>query len=119
MVGPRLAPLTTNKRTATRGSGRGTTVTPTLSDACWPMNRLSEALEALAVGSDRAAGVVPDPAVLVFPHSGKIHWRHLGRWLESIAKRLGLETEPVETAYSEVERFLRTAGPALLFLPDD
>jgi ATP-binding cassette subfamily B protein len=41
----------------------------------------------------------------------------LGRWIEAAAGHLGLEAEPVEAPYAEVEQLIRTAGPALVRLP--
>jgi multidrug resistance efflux pump len=41
----------------------------------------------------------------------------LGVWLEAAALWLGLEAEPVEVSYAEVESLVRGSGPALLRLP--
>ncbi|RPJ59669.1 MAG: ABC transporter ATP-binding protein, partial [Acidobacteria bacterium] len=43
----------------------------------------------------------------------------LGRWLAAAAGHLGLEAEPTEIPYGEVERLLQRVGPALLRLPGD
>jgi ATP-binding cassette, subfamily B, bacterial len=43
----------------------------------------------------------------------------LGRWLAAAAGHLGLEAEPTEIPYGEVEPLLQQAGPALLRLPGD
>ena len=40
----------------------------------------------------------------------------LGQWIEDAASAIGLEAEPVEVSYGDLERFLRQGGPALLRL---
>jgi ATP-binding cassette subfamily B protein len=40
------------------------------------------------------------------------------QWLEGIASPYGLEVEPTQSFYAEVEQFVRGAGPAILRLPD-
>jgi ABC-type multidrug transport system fused ATPase/permease subunit len=42
----------------------------------------------------------------------------LGRWLAAAAGHLGLEAEPMEIPYGEVERLLQRTGPALLRWPE-
>ena len=82
----------------------------------WPISRLGEALEALA----RTGGLAPRP-VEVQVDPGRLVWNSseaLGRWIEATAGRLGFEAERVEVSYAEVERLVRSAGPALLRLPD-
>ncbi len=41
----------------------------------------------------------------------------MNEWIESAVRVIGLEAEPVETSYAELDRFLRRAGPAILRLP--
>ncbi len=82
----------------------------------WPVSRLGEALEALA----RTGGLAPRSVEVPAP-PGSLMWNSseaLGRWIEATAGGLGLEAEPVEVPYAEVERLVRSAGPALLRLPD-
>ncbi len=43
----------------------------------------------------------------------------IGRWIEAIASQFGVEVEPTQAMYSEVEQLVRGAGPAVLRLPDD
>jgi ATP-binding cassette subfamily B protein len=43
----------------------------------------------------------------------------LGQWIEAAACWLGLEAEPVEAPYSELERLLHSGSPALIRLPSD
>ena len=82
----------------------------------WPISRLGEALEALA----RTGGLAPR-SVEVSVSPGSLAWdsrEALGRWIEATAGGLGLEAERVEVPYAEVEWLVRSAGPALLRLPD-
>ena len=88
-----------------------------LTPLAWPASRLDEALEALARRADlapRAVEFLSPPAELL--QQGD---EALGRWLRSAAGHLGLEAEPMEIPYGEVEPLLRQAGPALLRLPGD
>jgi ATP-binding cassette subfamily B protein len=86
------------------------------SEITWPADRLGEALEALGrrcgLGM-RSATVEPAPARVAAEGEG------LERWIEAAAGWLGLEAEPVEVPYDEVEQFLGKAGPALLRIPGD
>jgi ATP-binding cassette subfamily B protein len=41
-----------------------------------------------------------------------------GRWIEAISACVGLESEPLEITYGDLERKLKTVGPALFRLPD-
>jgi ABC-type multidrug transport system fused ATPase/permease subunit len=81
----------------------------------WPLPRLGEALEALARASNLAPRAVEVPL-----SPGGLAWdssEALGSWIEATASVLGLEAERVEVPYAEVERLVRSAGPALLSLP--
>ena len=81
----------------------------------WPSSRLGEALEALARTGDLAPRSVEVPPP---PHNlARDGAEGLGRWIEATAGSLGLEAEPVDVSYAEVERLVRSAGPALLRLP--
>jgi ATP-binding cassette subfamily B protein len=88
-----------------------------LTTLAWPASRLGEALEALAL----AAGLEPRAVEPPSPAAGLLWYgdETLGRWLQAAAGHLGLEAEPLEISYGEVERRLRQAGPALLRLPVD
>jgi ATP-binding cassette, subfamily B, bacterial len=81
----------------------------------WPAARLGEALEALA----RRSGLAPQERETLGPPEGLAREgaAALGAWVETAAAWLGLEAEPVEAPYAEVERLVRTAGPAMLRLP--
>jgi ATP-binding cassette subfamily B protein len=81
----------------------------------WPSERLGEALEALARKSGLPVkdGEMPRPAATLALYPGM-----QGKWIEATAAWLGLEVEETEIPYPDLERNLRTAGPALLRLPD-
>jgi ATP-binding cassette subfamily B protein len=86
-----------------------------LSEASWPTQRAAEALSALA----RAAGLPirpTDPPM----HRGEPSAKQMERWVERTATWLGLEAEPIDTSYAELDALLRGAGPVLicLDLPD-
>lgn len=83
----------------------------------WPISRLGEALEVLA----QQAGFLSNPPDLSFPppNLAQADNQTIGQWLARVATRLGLETEAVESAYTEVEQMVRRAGPALLRLPGE
>ena len=80
----------------------------------WPAERLGEALEALArkSGLPLKDGNVPRPPATLALHAGL-----QGQWIEATAAWLGLEVEPMEISYPDLERNLR-AGPALMKLSD-
>src|SRR5215469_4827813 len=77
----------------------------------WPLSRLSEALDIVArrsglrqhgIAEASPAGSAPsDPEALV-------------RWLGAAAAQLGIEIEPAEVLYAELERALHRAAPALI-----
>jgi ATP-binding cassette subfamily B protein len=83
----------------------------------WPISRLGEALEILA----QQAGFLSNPPDLSLPplNLAQADNQAIGQWLARAAARLGLETEAVESAYTEVEPMVRRAGPALLRLPGE
>jgi ATP-binding cassette, subfamily B, bacterial len=88
-----------------------------LDQLAWPISRLGEACAALA----RTRGLSPRSVEPSTPPQGLAHSdsEALARWIEAAAACLGLEAEPVEASYAEVERLVQGAGPALLRLPAD
>jgi ATP-binding cassette subfamily B protein len=77
-----------------------------LRTACWPRERLGEALEALA----GHRGAEPLPALP--PAASGLD--ALTLWLDESARRLGGELEPVQVAADALDALLDDAGPALL-----
>jgi ATP-binding cassette, subfamily B, bacterial len=86
-----------------------------LDKLAWPVSRLGEVLEALA----RTGGLAPRSVDLLPPPPGLAQdgGEALRRWIEATTGALGLEAEPVEAPYTEMEQFVRSAGPALLRVP--
>ncbi|MBV9956811.1 MAG: ABC transporter ATP-binding protein [Acidobacteria bacterium] len=74
---------------------------------------MSEALETLARVSGLPLKPEPSPAVAVTPDGGA---DSPDRSIEAAAGWIGLEVEPTEVRYSEVESLLSRAGPALIKL---
>lgn len=80
-----------------------------LERASWPRAQLGDALAALV----REAGLAArEGHVDAVPSEAPI-----GEWMELAAARLGLEAEPVNTPYRELEELIRAVGPALVALP--
>src|SRR5439155_1093076 len=82
----------------------------------WPLSRLGEALAALAEVSGRPLPLteIPNlPASLI--HS---NFETINRWVEAATDQLGIEAEPLEIQYGQVEQIVQHAGPALLPLPN-
>jgi ATP-binding cassette subfamily B protein len=86
-------------------------MTPGGAEITWPASRLGEALEALVQSSDLSskAGETGNPSTHAVRDAGTF-----GRWVETAVASLGLEAEPAGVCYSELEDYLRTAGPALI-----
>jgi ATP-binding cassette subfamily B protein len=80
----------------------------------WPLSRLGEAIEALARRCGLFAGSVQNltPPLNLAPDNDEA----VGRWIDAAAARLGIEAEPIEMPYGEVQRLV-AAGPALLRFP--
>jgi ATP-binding cassette subfamily B protein len=81
----------------------------------WPISRLGEAIEALALksGLPPRSGEVPRAPGTLAEHEDL-----QGQWIEAAAAWMGFECEPLAISYGDLELKLRTAGPALLRLPD-
>ena len=81
----------------------------------WPANRIGEALEALA----RKSGLRPKSLELPTPPANIADDpRRLGLWIESATSALGLEAEPEEIRYADLDRKLACAAPALVRCSD-
>jgi ATP-binding cassette, subfamily B, bacterial len=85
-----------------------------LDSLAWPAGRLGEALSALArhAGLRPARLDLPEPDETASPDD-------LDRWTTAAAAAMGLEAEPVEVSYGEVEALVQGGGPALLRLPGE
>jgi ATP-binding cassette subfamily B protein len=81
----------------------------------WPASRLGEAIELLV----RKGRLLPHPGEVAAPPENfeQADDEALGRWIDVAAGRLGLEAEPVESSYAEVDQLVRGVSPALLRLP--
>ncbi len=84
----------------------------------WPTSRLGEAIEAL-VRRAQLASQMPTAVVTPPPLLEQADEETIGRWIEVIASQFGVEVEPTQAMYSEVEQLVRGAGPAVLRLPDE
>lgn len=94
-----------------------TTEIETLYAWAWPGERAGEAVESLA----REARLLPYPEPASLRTStAETAWAEeegLPRRIEHIASQLGIEVEPVEAAFIDVDRLVRGAAPAILRLP--
>ena len=80
----------------------------------WPAEALGDAIAALA----RHGGLTVTEATTSRPSSAVIaNAQALAGWIGETSSVLGIEAEPVESSYPELERMLRGAAPALLGLP--
>jgi hypothetical protein len=77
----------------------------------WHASRLGEAVDALVERSRLSAkgAEIRNPGPRVANDSAAI-----GRWVEACAASAGLEAEPANVHYSELEEYLGSAGPALI-----
>jgi ATP-binding cassette subfamily B protein len=73
----------------------------------WPLDKLPDALEQLAIkagyGARTSQADAPDPAV-----------EPSRAWMNALARRLGVELEPIEPLYRELPLVIKRAAPALL-----
>jgi len=82
----------------------------------WPASELAEAVEILC----RKAGMLSYPAEIpVFPDlPDDPDESAVGRRIEQIAGLLGIEAEPVESSYADIEEMIARSGPALFRIPE-
>src|SRR3990172_6269409 len=81
----------------------------------FPLARLGDAIDALARKSRLAPRAVELPAALdTLATNGE---EAQARWMDSAAAWIGVEAEPVECAYADVESTVRRAGPAVFRVP--
>ncbi|MCI0675548.1 MAG: ABC transporter ATP-binding protein/permease [Phycisphaerales bacterium] len=86
-----------------------------LSSVMWPVDRLGQAIEAVA----RRSGLLREP--MVAPSAPpNVPWDNhhaVGRCIDSIAHTLGLEAEPALASYAELDQVVHLAGPAIVYVP--
>ena len=90
-------------------------MTEDLGTLSWPLSRLGEMIEALARRCGLFSGAVQN--LTVPPNLKPDDDDSLGTWIDAAAARLGIEAEPVELAYVEVQPFITATGPLLIRLP--
>lgn len=81
----------------------------------WPIEKLAEAVAIVARRNGIASSLLP--AFVAANNLNLDSEGSLERWIESLARRVGLEAEAVELQYMEMETFVSRIGPALLRLP--
>ncbi|MEZ4707689.1 MAG: ABC transporter ATP-binding protein [Caldilineaceae bacterium] len=77
------------------------------------MNYLVQKSGLPTTGDDAANSSIEATAEL----SAMLSDEALDRWMDAYADSLGLEAEPFQSTYAEVNQLLSSAGPALLMLP--
>ena len=87
-----------------------------LEELSWPSSRIAEAINFLArqLGHSSAAR---DATELSHAWKPPLKDDELDQAIASTAEWLGLEAEPVEATYPDLEKLLSGSGPALLQLP--
>src|SRR4029453_7754140 len=81
----------------------------------WPVGRLGEAIAGLARLRGWKLRSVEAPICPTGLEQGNPE--ALDVWVEAVADCFGVEAEPVEVPYAEVESLVRGVGPALIRLP--
>src|SRR5579871_3211329 len=85
-----------------------------MNDLLWPLSRAGEALAALA-----SSTLLRGDAALAQVPAGPGDAALLGEWLDSAARRMGLEMQPVQTTYAELDRQLQALAPAIVRVHSD
>ncbi|HYP28505.1 MAG TPA: ABC transporter ATP-binding protein [Blastocatellia bacterium] len=94
--------------------------TSSLNAFCWPASKLGEAIEELAVRTrllDKRPSMADDALSLESPEALNGDREALDQWIEAAAEWVGIEAEPLDFSYSEVEQMLRLSGPAIVRVP--
>ncbi len=92
-------------------------MTAALEPLSWPVARLGEALQALGKASGFSLAAADLNELSRADGAGDLDEARLTPWIEAAAARLGLEAEPVEITYPEVETMVGGCAPALLGIP--
>jgi ATP-binding cassette subfamily B protein len=82
----------------------------------WPASRLGEAIEDM-VRQARLGTQSPITDAAPPPDLSRADEESIGQWIEAFAGQFGVEVEPTQSTYGEVEQLVRAAGPAILCLP--
>ena len=75
----------------------------------WPLERLSEAVNALI----QKSGLIPEP-LPEFDTPKTWDNNSLDQWFEDLTFKSGLESTSVESKYSQIEDMIMNAGPAII-----
>ena len=84
-------------------------------EATWPASRLGELLSEVAARAGYGRGKVENPPAS-FDASD---FEQVELWVEAASDWLGVEPEPTQAGYNDVESFVRHGGPAVLRLRVD
>ncbi|MCG8403724.1 MAG: ABC transporter ATP-binding protein/permease [Phycisphaerales bacterium] len=99
------------------GFGDGELTKQNLSKYTWPASRLGEAMEAVARRGALTTVTTEAPAPpdwLAFDDADALE-----RWMDAAARSLGIEAEPVESDYADLDHMIRSTGFALLRISDE
>ena len=82
-----------------------------MNELLWPAARVGEALQALVAHAlvRAALPLMATPGAETITNPDALH-----NWLTSAAQSLGTEAQPTELPYTDLDRGLRAAGPALI-----
>ncbi|MGA1839036.1 MAG: ATP-binding cassette domain-containing protein [bacterium] len=82
----------------------------------WPVSRLGEALKLMG----EISGLSPKPEEIpLAPKGTSENEDSISEWIEALAQWIGIEAEPMEVSYGDVETFILRSAPALIRLPGD
>lgn len=90
-----------------------------LDKLCWPVSRISQAMEELALSArliDRRAEATSESASFSVEEMEAKDSGLVGRFVEASAEWMGLEAEPLSVDYSEIESVLRLGCPMIIRL---
>jgi ATP-binding cassette, subfamily B, bacterial len=82
----------------------------------WPLKRLEEGMEALATRSGLAMTSTAADSV-ARTHQATTHNVPVKKWVETGARYLGLEAEPIDVTYVDLKAYLQTAKTLVVSVP--
>lgn len=97
-------------------------MTESIKHLCWSLSRLTEAIEELGLSTgllDKRLNTTTHQSPLADEEQGLKVTGGLGRLVEATALWVGLEAEPLNVDYSEIEQVLRVAGPLVIEVPSE